>query len=154
MWRHAEHGTEHAQEMIRTERRFARRGVEVDCLVGMCVKPQRSRDGALAIACGECQRGAWSSFVYGEETPREFFYGFFDLEKSGIRAAMISSSGAMPGPSGGIADFIEREMHGKASAGKRLCATMAPPVCRRHRPKGGGVSSSCPAPSWRRRRFR
>jgi glycosyltransferase involved in cell wall biosynthesis len=44
----------------------------------------------------------------GEEAPREFFYGFFDLEKAGYSAAMMSSSGVTKGPFGGLADLAER----------------------------------------------
>ncbi len=44
----------------------------------------------------------------GEETPREFFYGFFDLEQAGLSAAMISSAGAVPGVLGALADRLER----------------------------------------------
>jgi glycosyltransferase involved in cell wall biosynthesis len=50
----------------------------------------------------------YERLMAGEETPREFFYGYFDLEKSSIRAAMISSAGAVPGGTGAVADFIER----------------------------------------------
>lgn len=50
----------------------------------------------------------YDRIMAGEQTPREFFYGYFDLEKNGIRAAMISSSGAMPGATGAFVDFIER----------------------------------------------
>jgi glycosyltransferase involved in cell wall biosynthesis len=45
---------------------------------------------------------------HGKEAPREFFYGFFELEKAGISAAMLSSAGAVPGMLGAIADRIER----------------------------------------------
>jgi glycosyltransferase involved in cell wall biosynthesis len=44
----------------------------------------------------------------GEETPREFFYGFFDLETAGLSAVMIANSGAVPGVLGYIADKLER----------------------------------------------
>jgi hypothetical protein len=44
----------------------------------------------------------------GEEAPREFFYGFLDLDRAGISAAMMSSAGAVPGLLGGAADIAER----------------------------------------------
>src|SRR5215470_7544511 len=44
----------------------------------------------------------------GEETPREFFYGFFDLEKAGLSAAMISTSGTTKGVLGALANVAER----------------------------------------------
>ena len=44
----------------------------------------------------------------GEEAPREFFYGFLDLEQAGISAAMMSSSGPVAGVPGAVADLIER----------------------------------------------
>jgi glycosyltransferase involved in cell wall biosynthesis len=44
----------------------------------------------------------------GEETPREFFYGFFELEKAGLSAAMLSSAGAVPGLLGKLSDKLER----------------------------------------------
>lgn len=44
----------------------------------------------------------------GREAPREFFYGFFDLERAGFSAAMLSSSGPVPGPLGALANQLER----------------------------------------------
>jgi glycosyltransferase involved in cell wall biosynthesis len=44
----------------------------------------------------------------GEETPREFFYGFLELQQAGIGAAMQSTSGAAPGFLGAMADRVER----------------------------------------------
>ena len=44
----------------------------------------------------------------GEETPREFFYGLFDLQKAGLSAAMLSSSGRAPGALGPAADAVEQ----------------------------------------------
>ena len=44
----------------------------------------------------------------GEETPREFFYGYFDVLAAGLSANMLSSAGAVPGVAGAIADRIER----------------------------------------------
>ena len=44
----------------------------------------------------------------GEETPREFFYGLFDLQKAGLSAAMMSSSGRAPGAFGAAVDAVER----------------------------------------------
>ncbi len=44
----------------------------------------------------------------GEEVPREFFYGFFDLQKAGIRAAMMPIAGRQAGISGLLADTLER----------------------------------------------
>jgi glycosyltransferase involved in cell wall biosynthesis len=42
-----------------------------------------------------------------EEAPREFFYGFLDLEKAGLSAVMLSSAGAVRGPLGAVAHFLE-----------------------------------------------
>lgn len=65
----------------------------------------------------------------GEEAPREFFYGFFDLEKHGIRAAMISSAGAVPGAAGAVSDFIERGAAYLTALGVRpLSARLATPA--------------------------
>jgi hypothetical protein len=36
----------------------------------------------------------------GEEVPREFFYGYFELARAGTRAAFLSSSGRQPGSLG------------------------------------------------------
>src|SRR5262245_14936842 len=44
----------------------------------------------------------------GKETPREFFYGLFDLQKAGLLAAMLSSSGRVPGALGLAADAFEQ----------------------------------------------
>lgn len=55
----------------------------------------------------------------GEETPREFFYGYFDLQKAGIRAAMLSSAGAAPGALGAASDTIERGFASLTSLGVR-----------------------------------
>jgi glycosyltransferase involved in cell wall biosynthesis len=44
----------------------------------------------------------------GEETPREFFYGLFDLQKAGLSAAMLSSSGRVPGALGAAVDAVEQ----------------------------------------------
>ena len=44
----------------------------------------------------------------GEEAPREFFYGFFDLERAGYSVAMMSTSGVTKGPFGALADLAER----------------------------------------------
>jgi glycosyltransferase involved in cell wall biosynthesis len=44
----------------------------------------------------------------GEETPREFFYGLFDLQKAGLSAAMLSSSGRSPGALGLAAHAVEQ----------------------------------------------
>jgi len=44
----------------------------------------------------------------GEETPREFFYGLFDLQKAGLSAAMLSSSGRPPGALGLAAHAVEQ----------------------------------------------
>ena len=44
----------------------------------------------------------------GEEAPREFFYGFLDLQRAGHRAAMQSTSGAAPSATGAVADLVER----------------------------------------------
>jgi glycosyltransferase involved in cell wall biosynthesis len=44
----------------------------------------------------------------GEETPREFFYGLFDLQRAGLSAAMLSSSGRAPGAFGPTVDAVEQ----------------------------------------------
>ncbi len=44
----------------------------------------------------------------GEEVPREFFYGFFELGDAGINAAFLSSAGRQPGAFGIVADGLER----------------------------------------------
>jgi glycosyltransferase involved in cell wall biosynthesis len=44
----------------------------------------------------------------GEEVPREFFYGYFDLKDAGYSTAMMSTSGAVPGLAGWVADAVER----------------------------------------------
>ena len=55
----------------------------------------------------------------GEEVPREFFYGFFELEKAGIAAAMMSSAGCFPGTLGLLADKVERGFASVTSLGVR-----------------------------------
>ena len=55
----------------------------------------------------------------GEEAPREFFYGFLDLERAGISAAMMSSAGAVPGALGSAADFAERAFIAATNFGVR-----------------------------------
>jgi glycosyltransferase involved in cell wall biosynthesis len=44
----------------------------------------------------------------GEETPREFFYGLFDLQKAGLSAAMLSTNGRLPGALGAAVDAVEQ----------------------------------------------
>ncbi|CAN0448399.1 unnamed protein product, partial [Phaeothamnion confervicola] len=59
---------------------------------------------------------------------REFFYGFFDLEKAGISAAMMSSAAAMPGIAGRIASTTERVFASMTALGvKPLSARLALP---------------------------
>ena len=55
----------------------------------------------------------------GEEAPREFFYGFLDLDRAGISAAMMSSAGAVPGPLGSVADLVERAFIAATNFGVR-----------------------------------
>lgn len=55
----------------------------------------------------------------GEETPREFLYGFFDLREAGISAAMQSSAGAIPGTLGTVADIVERRFAAMTQLGVR-----------------------------------
>ena len=55
----------------------------------------------------------------GQETPREFFYGFFELRQAGISAAMLSSAGAVPGALGAAADRIERSFAALTQLGVR-----------------------------------
>jgi glycosyltransferase involved in cell wall biosynthesis len=56
---------------------------------------------------------------HGEEAPREFFYGFLDLEEAGIKAAMQSTAGAAPGILGALADRVERGFAAVAGIGVR-----------------------------------
>lgn len=44
----------------------------------------------------------------GEEVPREFLYGYLDLQRAGLKTAMLSTSGSEPGWSGALANLIER----------------------------------------------
>ena len=44
----------------------------------------------------------------GEEVPREFFYGYFELADAGFRTAFLSSAGRQPGGAGLVADVMER----------------------------------------------
>lgn len=44
----------------------------------------------------------------GEEVPREFFYGFFELADAKVNAAFLSSAGRQPGSFGLFADVLER----------------------------------------------
>lgn len=70
----------------------------------------------------------YDRLLQGAETPREFFYGFFDLEKVGIKAAMMSSASAMPGIVGRIADTAERTFASMTALGvKPLSARLALP---------------------------
>lgn len=55
----------------------------------------------------------------GEEAPREFFYGYFDLEKAGISAAMVSSAERISGPRGRAADILERTFAAATALGVR-----------------------------------
>ncbi|MCF8475386.1 MAG: hypothetical protein K9G60_00005, partial [Pseudolabrys sp.] len=55
----------------------------------------------------------------GEAVPREFFYGFFDIEKAGYLAAMMSSSGSVPGFRGAVANIVERTFARIAGIGVR-----------------------------------
>lgn len=55
----------------------------------------------------------------GEETPREFFYGYFELVEAGVKAAMLSSAGAVPGLIGTLADRVERGFAALTQVGAR-----------------------------------
>ncbi len=55
----------------------------------------------------------------GEETPREFFYGYFELLDAGVKAAMLSSAGAVPGLLGTLADRVERGFAAVTHVGAR-----------------------------------
>jgi glycosyltransferase involved in cell wall biosynthesis len=44
----------------------------------------------------------------GNAVPREFFYGFFDLERAGILSVLQSTAGPVAGPVGAVADLLER----------------------------------------------
>ena len=55
-----------------------------------------SRPEVLIVAKGG-RDIRYDRLLAGHETPREFFYGLFDLEAAGIPAAMMSSAGAVSG---------------------------------------------------------
>jgi hypothetical protein len=55
----------------------------------------------------------------GREVPREFFYGYFDLEKAGMPCAMVASSGRFPGTAGFVADILERGVARVTAVGAR-----------------------------------
>jgi hypothetical protein len=55
----------------------------------------------------------------GEETPREFLYGFLELKRAGMSAAMLSSAGAVPGTLGMLADIVERRFAAMTQLGVR-----------------------------------
>jgi hypothetical protein len=44
----------------------------------------------------------------GQEVPREFFYGYFDLAETGTPTAMRSTAGRRPGTAGFVYDLAER----------------------------------------------
>ena len=63
-----------------------------------------------------------------QPTPREFFYGLFDLEAAGIPAAMMSSAAAVPGWLGTAADGAERAFAALTGLGVRpLSARLSRP---------------------------
>jgi len=55
----------------------------------------------------------------GEEVPREFFYGFYELATAGVSAAILSSAGRQPGAAGFGADVVERGFARVTSLGAR-----------------------------------
>lgn len=55
----------------------------------------------------------------GEEVPREFFYGYFDVVNAGIRAASLSTAGPVPGLLGTAADRVERAFAACTALGVR-----------------------------------
>ncbi len=55
----------------------------------------------------------------GEEVPRDFFYGYFDLLDAGMSAAMMSSAGAEAGAAGRVADVCERAFARLTAVGAR-----------------------------------
>ena len=59
----------------------------------------------------------------GEEAPREFLYGFLELEKAGLSAAMMSSSTRAPGFLGTVSDRVERVFAGLTHLGVRPFST-------------------------------
>src|SRR5262249_10587629 len=59
----------------------------------------------------------------GHEVPCEFFYGYFDLEKGGISASMMSSAGRLPGPFRPVADKVGRGVGALTSLGVRPLST-------------------------------
>src|SRR5690606_38407135 len=69
----------------------------------------RSLDNADVVVFNKGGRDSRIELLaHGEGVPREFFYGFLDLEQAGIPAAMMSSSGAVSGFAGAVADRVER----------------------------------------------
>jgi hypothetical protein len=55
----------------------------------------------------------------GEEVPREFFYGYFELAQAGTSAAFLSSSGRQPGALGFVFDIVERGFASATALGVR-----------------------------------
>lgn len=73
----------------------------------------------------------YDRLMAGEETPREFFYGFFHLEAAGIPAAIMSSAAAIPGLLGSAADRAERAFAAMTALGVRpLSARLSLPALR------------------------
>jgi glycosyltransferase involved in cell wall biosynthesis len=71
----------------------------------------------------------YDRLVAGQEAPREFFYGYLDLERAGIPAAMMSSAAAMPGLLGRAADCAERAFAAVTALGVRpLSAWLSLPI--------------------------
>jgi hypothetical protein len=60
----------------------------------------------------------------GEEVPREFFYGYFDLMEAGVPTAFMSSAGSNPGVAGLLADKAERAFAYLTALGIRPLSTL------------------------------
>lgn len=89
-----------------------------------------SRPEVLIVAKGG-RDIRYDRLLAGQETPREFFYGLFDLEAAGITAAMMSSAAAVSGPLGIAADRAERAFAAVTALGVRpLSVRLSRPVLR------------------------
>lgn len=86
----------------------------------MIRNPCRGREDADIVVFNKGGRDSRiERLARGEEAPREFFYGFYDLEKAGLKSAMLSTSGAVPGLLGFVADKVERTMAAISGVGAR-----------------------------------
>ncbi len=86
----------------------------------MNLVPRPSLADAEIVVCNKGGRNfRFDLLERGEAAPREFFYGFFDLGQAGLSAAMMSTSGAVPGSFGAATHFFERAMVYALGAGAR-----------------------------------